>query len=60
MIPDNLKPYAKALVGFLTALVGALAVAAVDNSITLEEWLVAIGAGLGTLGFVWRVPNKTS
>lgn len=57
-MPETWKPYAKAIVGFVTALVGALAVAAVDAEITLYEWLVALGTALGTLGAVYQTTNK--
>jgi peptidoglycan/LPS O-acetylase OafA/YrhL len=57
-MPETWKPFAKAVVGFATALVGALAVAAVDGSISLFEWLTALAAALGTLGAVYQVKNK--
>lgn len=48
----------KAIVGTATAVVGSLATAAADGHINLAEWLIAAGAGLATLGLVYRVPNN--
>lgn len=48
----------KAVVGSLTALVGALATAASDGHITLAEWLIAAGAALVAAGGVFQIPNK--
>lgn len=50
--------YAKAFVACATAVVGALAVAAIDGGISLAEGLTAAGAGLVALGAVFGVPNK--
>lgn len=51
------KESAKAIVGGLTAVVGSLAVAASDGSISLAEWLIGASAGLAAVGAVWGVPN---
>ena len=60
MIPEAWKPFAKAVAGFVTALVGALAVGAVDGSLSLYEWLTALATALGTLGAVYQTTNKTA
>lgn len=57
-MPESWKPYAKAVVGFTTALVGALAVAALDEKITLYEGLGALATALATLGGVYQTTNK--
>ena len=56
------KPYAKALVGFLAP--GAVAVAAAvteashgGSTVTGAEWLGALAACFVTAGAVWAVPN---
>lgn len=53
-----MKPYAKAVVGFLVALTGSLATAAVDNSIVLGELLSAVAAAVAAGAAVFGVPNK--
>lgn len=60
MIPETIRPYAKAFVAFL---VGGLAVAftaLADNSISVQEWVgIALGA-LGTPGAVAVTENRPS
>jgi hypothetical protein len=50
---------AKAIVGAVTAGLGALGVALADSQITATEWVVIAVATVGALGLVWGVPNKT-
>lgn len=59
---DNVRPYAKAVVGFLAPGVVALAAAVQDGSaagstVTGGEWLTAVAACLVTGGAVFGVPN---
>lgn len=54
---DSIKPYAKALVGALTAGLGAYATA-LDDGITTQEWVTVAIAALAGGGFVFGVPNK--
>lgn len=54
----KLNPIAKALVATLGGFGAALGTALLDGSITGNETLAALGAGL-VLGFAtWRVPNR--
>lgn len=48
---------AKAILAFLIAGSGSLAVAAVDNSITMGEGIVAASVALVALGAVYGVKN---
>lgn len=50
---------AKAFLAFLIAGAGSLAVAGVDNSITLGEGLVAGSVALAALGVVYAIPNTS-
>lgn len=53
--------YAKAIVGALTAGLGAYGAAVADGStVTGAEWVAISIAAIGALGFVWSVPNATS
>lgn len=54
---STFAPYAKALVGALTAGLGAAAVALADEKITTSEWVTIAIAALGALGVIWAVPN---
>jgi hypothetical protein len=53
----NVAPYAKAVVGFLLAGLGAVWVALDDGQVTTQEWVGVAVAALATLGGVWAVPN---
>ena len=53
-----MKLYAKAIIGAVVSLTGSLAVAGVDNAITLGESLVATAAAAAALGAVYGVSNK--
>lgn len=48
---------AKAIYAFLSGGVGSLAVAAIDNGITLAEGLAAASVGLIAFGGVWGIKN---
>lgn len=48
----------KAVIGGIVALTGSLAVAAVDNAITLGEALVALATTAAAVGAVYGVTNK--
>lgn len=48
----------KALVGGLTALLGALGTAAVADGISLAELFTSLATGLGAFGGVYGVANK--
>ena len=52
-----MKLYAKAIIGGIVSLTGSLAVAGVDNAITLGEALVAIAASAAAVGAVYGVSN---
>ena len=54
---NTLKPYLKALAGFLSGAVTAY-LANADGGVTQAEWLYILLAGLGTSGLVYAVPNK--
>lgn len=54
-----MKPYLKAVVAFLVAATGALATAAVDNSIVLGEWMAALATAVAAGGAVFATPNKS-
>lgn len=47
----------KAWLAAAVALVGSLAAGAVDNSLTLAEWLTAVSAALVALAGVYSVKN---
>ena len=49
--------YLKAFVAALVAALGSLYQALDDNTVTGQEWVAAILAGLVALGAVWGVPN---
>lgn len=60
-----MKPseYAKAILGGIIALIGALVVgldsdAAGEAVLTTQEWLTAVAAGLVTFGGVFGIPNS--
>lgn len=53
-----MKLYAKAIIAGVVSLTGSLAVAGVDNAITLGEALVAIAAAAAAVGAVYGVSNK--
>lgn len=60
---DQLRSIAKALTGFITPGVAVLIFATSEAShraetITTSEWLLALGACLGTGAAVYTVPNK--
>ena len=55
-----MKTYAKAVVALLVALTGSLAVAAVDNSIVLGEWMTALATAVAAGAAVFGVKNKPS
>lgn len=57
---DVLAGMAKALLAGLTAGVGAIATAAIDDKITPGEWWAGAAAALVALGLVYGVPNKTA
>lgn len=52
--------YAKAIVGALTAGLGALGTALADDRVTNLEWVSVAGAVVAALALVWAVPNKTA
>lgn len=52
-----MKLHAKAIIGGIVSLTGSLAVAGVDNAITLGEGLVALAAGVAAAGAVYGVSN---
>lgn len=54
---NTLSPYHKAIVAFVLAAVGALAVAAVDNNIVLGEWMTALADAVVSGAAVFGVPN---
>ncbi len=51
------KMYAKAIVGAVVTLLSSLAVAAVDNSITLGEGIAALAAGAAAGAAVYGIRN---
>ena len=59
-----LRPYRKAVAGFLTPGVIAIGVAVLlssspgGHSITSGEWQGALAASLATAGIVWKIRNK--
>ena len=58
----NWRPYAKAIAAAVAALVAGLALVVTGNEglsdVTVAEWLVVIGATIGTSGVVYAVPNR--
>lgn len=52
-----MSAYRKAILAGLVALVGALAVAATDNHLTLAEWLVSAASSLTAVGGVYGIKN---
>lgn len=50
------KPY-KAIGAFVVALLGSLAVGAIDNALTLGEALAALAAGSASAGAVYGITN---
>ena len=54
-----MKEYAKAIVSGFIATLTALAVSLNDGTITAQDWLYALIAGLVSLSAVWAVPNRT-
>lgn len=52
--------YAKAIIGTVTAAVGAIGTALTDGHITATEWVVVASVALTALGFIWGVPNAPS
>lgn len=52
-----MKLYAKAIIGGVVSLTGSLAVAAVDNAITLGEIMAAVAAAAAAVGAVYGVSN---
>jgi len=50
--------YAKAVVGALIALGGAVVTAQTDGAITATEWVLAAITGLTALGAVWATTNS--
>lgn len=57
VISMRIGPIRKAVVAGLVAGTGSLAVAGVDNRITLGEALVALAAAIAAVGAVYRVKN---
>lgn len=60
---DALKPYAKAIVGFIAPGAVVIGNAVLDSSaggehITTGEWVTAVVAAIVTAAAVWRVPNR--
>ena len=60
---EKLKPYAKAVIGFVApgaVLIGSAVTDASDGGsvITGAEWVTALVACLVTAGAVYKVPNK--
>ena len=53
----QVKLYAKAIIGGVVSLTGSLAVAAVDNAITLGEIMAAVAAAAAAVGAVYGVSN---
>lgn len=51
--------YWKAVAAALAAGLGALATAAQDDVISMQEWVTVAIAALGALGVTWAVPNRT-
>lgn len=52
-----MKPFAKAIAAFIVAGTGALAVAGVDNAITVGEALVALATACAAAGAVYGIKN---
>lgn len=50
--------YAKAIIGAVTAALGALATALMDGHLSPVEGVGVAAAALGALALVWGVPNK--
>lgn len=48
----------KAWLAAMAALISALVMGNQDQVITLDDWLIAAGAFVGTLGAVYGVPNR--
>lgn len=62
---DQLRPIAKAIIGFITPGVAVLiyattATSAGGEAITTNEWLLVLGACLGTGATVYAMPNKAT
>lgn len=53
-----MKAYRKAILAFLVAGVGSLATGAIDNQLTLAEWLAAAATAVGAAAAVYAIPNK--
>jgi len=51
--------YAKAIVGAVTAGLGALGTALADGLITGQEWVAVAATAIGALALIWGVPNAT-
>jgi peptidoglycan/LPS O-acetylase OafA/YrhL len=54
----NLAPYRKSITGFVVAGLTAVATAWADGEITGPEWIGVAVACMGTLGFVYAIPNR--
>jgi peptidoglycan/LPS O-acetylase OafA/YrhL len=54
---DKIKPYAKAIVAVLVAVVVAVQAALTDGEITTDEWKAIAGAFVAAV-LVYLVPNK--
>ena len=55
-----MNQYAKAIIGAVTAGIGALGTALADGHVTATEWVTVAGAALAALALVWGVPNSGS
>lgn len=55
---NTFAPYAKAIVGALTAGLGALGTALTDGDVSAQEWVAVASATLVALGVVFGVPNR--
>ena len=55
---SSVDRYAKAIVGAVTAGVGAVGVALADDSVTATEWVVVAMSVLVSLAAVWGYPNS--
>ena len=63
MTLDKIKPYAKAVAGFIVPFAGAIVTAVAEKSpggeaITSAEWIAAIALAVTTGGAVFTVPNR--
>lgn len=63
MTLDTIKPYAKAVAGFLVPFAGAIVTAVQLTSpggegITAAEWISAIALAITTGGAVYTIPNR--